>query len=151
MIMLTIKKILCPIDFSGPSVQGFEYAVEFAKQFGAEIEILYVLPVMPPYPTDPNSEFRVPEFEAILHKEAEDQLDALVKEKIPTGINVKATIGHGHAAKEIIKVAEESKADLVVIATQGHSGWHHLLLGSVAEKVIRHAPCPVFIVRRTSP
>lgn len=148
--MLTIKKILCPVDFSEPSAHGLDYAVEFAKQFGSEIEVLYVLPVMPPSPTDPNLEFSVPEFEGLLHKEAKDQLDALVKEKIPAGVNFKATIGHGHAAKEIIKVAEKSKANLVVIATQGHSGWHHLLLGSVAEKVIRHAPCPVFIVRRTN-
>jgi universal stress protein A len=145
--MLTIKRILCPIDFSDPSVRGLEAAVEFAGQFKAELEVLYVLPVLPPRPTDPNFEFRVPEFEGLLHKEAEGQLNALIKDKVPPGIKATATVGHGHAAKEIVRVAEETKADLIVIATQGHSGWHHLLLGSVAEKVIRHAPCPVFIIR----
>ena len=145
--MLSIKKILCPVDFSEPSLHGLDCAVEFAKQFQADLEVLYVVPVMPPHPTDPNYEFSVPEFEGIIHKEAEDKLQALIKEKVPAGIKVTATLGHGHAAKEIVKVAEESNVDLIVIATQGHSGWHHLLLGSVAEKVIRHAPCPVFIAR----
>jgi universal stress protein A len=147
--MLTIKKILCPVDFSEPSLFGLDQAIELARQFQSELEILYVLPVLPPQPMDPNYEFSVPEFEGILHKEAEEKLGALLKEKIPAGIRAKATLGHGHAAKEIVRVAGESKADLVVIATHGHSGWHHLLLGSVAEKVIRHAPCPVFIVRET--
>jgi len=147
--MLTIKKILCPVDFSEPSLHGLACAVEFAKQFQAELEVLYVVPVLPPQPTDPNYEFSVPEFEGILHKEAEDKLAALLKEKIPAGVAAKATLGHGHAAKEVIKVAEEIKADLIVIANHGHSGWHHLLLGSVAEKVIRHAPCPVFIARKS--
>jgi len=146
--MLTIKKILCPVDFSEPSLHGLDCAVEFARQFRAELEILYVVPVVPPHPTDPNYEFSIPEFEGILHKDAEDKLSALLKEKVPAEVKAAATVGHGHAAKEIVKVAEESKVDLIVIANQGHSGWHKLLLGSVAEKVIRHAPCPIFITRK---
>ena len=130
--MLTIQKILCPVDFSEPAELGLAYAVELAEKFGAELEVLYVLPVLPPQPTDPNFEFKIPEYEGLLHKEADDQLKALVRAKVPAGIKVKATIGHGHASKEIVKTAEETKAGLVVIATQGHSGWHHLLLGSVA-------------------
>ena len=75
------------------------------------------------------------------------KLHEIVKTRIPAEIKAEAIIGHGHAAKEIIRIAEEIKAGLIVIATQGHTGWSHLLLGSVAEKVIRHAPCPVFCVR----
>ena len=145
--MLTFKKILCPVDFSEPSYLGLTTAADLAEKFGAEIEVLYVLPILPPQPTNPNYEFQVPEYEGLLHKDAEDRLAVLVKEKIPSGIKVVSMIGHGSAGREIVKVAEENKADLIVIASHGHSGWHHLVMGSVAEKVVRHACCPVFIVR----
>lgn len=146
---MNIQKILCPVDFSEPSVFGLECAVAFAERFQAGLEVLYVVPFMPPQPMDPNSEYTVPEFEGILHREAEEKLGALLKEKVPAGVKAAAVLGHGHAAKEIVRIAEESKADLIVIANQGHSGWHRLLLGSVAEKVIRHAQCPIFIARKS--
>jgi len=145
--MMTIKKILCPVDFSEPSRLGIETAVDLAVRFGAEIEVLYVLPVLPPQPFDPNYNFQVPEYEALLHKDAEDQLAALIKEKIPSGIKATGLIGHGSAGKEIVNFAQETQADLIVIASHGKGGWHHLIMGSVAEKVIRHSTCPVFIVR----
>jgi universal stress protein A len=145
--MLTIKKILCPVDFSEPSYHGLATAVDLAEKFGAEIEVLFVLPVLPPQPTDPNYSFQIPEYEGYLHRDAEIQLAAVVKEKIPAGIKVVPLIGHGNAGKEIVRTAEENKSDLVVIASNGHSGWHNLVMGSVAEKVVRHSCCPVFIAR----
>jgi len=146
--MLAIKKILVPTDFSEPSYQGLEAAVDLAKLFQAELAVVHVLAVLPPNPADPNISFEVPEFEAIVHKDSIDKLHEIVKTRIPAGIKATAIVGHGHAAKEIVRIAEEEfKADLIVIATQGHTGWSHLLLGSVAEKVLRHAPCPVFSVR----
>jgi nucleotide-binding universal stress UspA family protein len=145
--MLTIQKILCPVDFSEPSLIGLDAAVDLAGRFGAEIEVLYVLPILPPQPYDPNYTFQVPEYEGLLHKDAEDRLAAIVKDKIPAGIKATALIGHGSAGKEIVKFAEETKADIIVIASHGHGGWHNLIMGSVAEKVIRHSGCPVFIVR----
>ena len=145
--MLTFKKILCPVDFSEPSYLGLTTAADLAEKFGAEIEVLYVLPILPPQPTNPNYEFQVPEYEGLLHKDAEDRLAVLVKEKIPSGIKVVSMIGHGNAGKEIVKAAKENKSDLVVIASNGHSGWHNLVMGSVAEKVVRHSFCPVFIAR----
>jgi universal stress protein A len=145
--MLTIKKILCPVDFSEPSVYGLGYAVDLAALFQAELEVLYVLPVVPPRTGDMDYHFQIPEYEGILHHEAEEQLTALIKAKVPATIKTKVLIGHGNAGKEIVRLAGEGKADLIVIATHGHGGWHHLVLGSVAEKVVRHAPCPVFAVR----
>ena len=145
--MLTIKKILCPTDFSDASLKGLEYAVDLAAQFQAEIKVLYVLPVMPSAPNDPNISFEVPEFERLVHKDSEQKLQAIVDARIPKTIKAVAAIGHGSAAKEIVRIAEEDKSDLIVIATHGHSGWHHLVLGSVAEKVIRMAHCPVFAYR----
>jgi universal stress protein A len=145
--MLTIKKILCPTDFSEASLKGLEYAADLAALFQAEIKVLYVLPILPPAPMDPNISFEVPEFERLVHKDSELKLQAIVDTKIPKTIKATAYVGHGSPAKEIIRVAEEEKTDLIVIATHGHSGWHHLVLGSVAEKVIRLAHCPVFAYR----
>ena len=145
--MPTIKSILCPVDFSEPSFQGLTTAVELADVFKADLKIVYVLPVLPPSPTDPNFEFEVPEYENILHKDSQKKLDEIIKTKIPAGIKALAVVGHGNPAKEIVRIAEEDKVDLIVMATHGGGGWHHLVMGSVAEKVIRHAPCPVYAVR----
>jgi nucleotide-binding universal stress UspA family protein len=146
--MLSIKKILVTTDFSEPSYKGLDAAIDLAELFHAELAIVHVLAVLPPNPSDPNISFEVPEFEAIVHKDSCDKLQEIVKTRIPAGIKAEPIIGHGHAAKEIIRIAGEEKVDLIVIATQGHTGWSHLLLGSVAEKVIRHSPCPVFCVRQ---
>ena len=145
--MLTIKKILCSTDFSEPSYKGLEYAKELAALFKAELAVVYVLPLLPHRPTDPNISFSIPEYERILHKDSEEKLQSIIKQHFPEGLKVRAIIGHGNAAKEIVRIAEEEKSDLIVIATHGVSGWHHLIVGSVAEKVIRMAPCPVFAVR----
>jgi universal stress protein A len=146
--MLHIKKILVPTDFSEASYKGLEAAVDLAQLFQAELAVVHVLAVLPPNPSDPNISFEVPEFEAIVHKDSIDKLHEIVKTRVPAGLKAAAIVGHGHAAKEIVRIAEEEfKADLIVISTQGHTGWSHLLLGSVAEKVLRHAPCPVFAVR----
>ena len=145
--MLTIKKILCPTDFSEPSLKGLDYAVDLAAIFQAEIEVLYVLPMLPPAPMDPNISFEVPEFERLVHKDSEQKLQAIIDARIPKTVKAKAAVGHGSPAREIVRVAEDEKMDLIVVATHGHSGWHHLVLGSVAEKVIRLAHCPVFANR----
>lgn len=146
---MTIKKILCPVDFSEPSLLGLSASVDMARLYGAEIEVIYVLPILPPPPIDPQFSFQVPEYEILLQQDAETRLAALVKDKVPKEIKARAVVGHGSAGKEIVKYAEETKAGLIVIASHGHSGWHHLVMGSVAEKVIRHSPCPVFVVRET--
>lgn len=145
--MLTIRRILCSTDFSEPSYKGLDYAAELASLFQAELSVVYVLPLLPHRATDPNISFSIPEYERILHKDAEQQLDELIKRRLPEKLKVRAVIGHGNPAREIVRLAEEEKSDLIVISTHGLSGWHHLVVGSVAEKVIRTAPCPVFAVR----
>jgi nucleotide-binding universal stress UspA family protein len=147
--MMKIKKILCPVDFSDPSLSGLAAAVDLARLFGAKIAVCHILPILPLEPLDPNYSVQVPKWDVILHRDAKNRLAALVREKIPDGIKAVTLIGQGSAGKEILNLALEKKADLVVIASHGHSGWHDLVLGSVAEKVVRHAPCPVFVVRET--
>ncbi len=146
---MKIKKILCPVDFSDPSLSGLAASVDLARLFGAKIAICYVLPILPLEPLDPNYSVRAPELDVLLHRDAEKRLADLVRKKIPDGIKAVTLLGQGSAGKEILNFALETKSDLVVIASNGHSGWHDLVLGSVAEKVVRHAPCPVFVVRET--
>jgi len=145
--MLKVSKILCPTDFSEAALKGLAAAIDLAGLFKAELLLANIIPILPPKPTDPNFEFEVPEYEGILHKDAEAKLAELVKTAVPAGLAARTLLGHGHPAKEIIRIAEEEKGEMIVIATHGHTGWHHLVLGSVAEKVIRHAPCPVLAVR----
>ena len=145
--MPTIKSILCPVDFSEPSFQGLTTAVELADVFKADLKIVYVLPVLPPSPTDPNFEFEVPEYENILHKDSQKKLDEIIKTKIPAGIKAIAVVGHGNPAKEIVRIAEEDKVDLIVMATHGHSEVRHVLVGSVTEDVVRNGHAPVLLAR----
>jgi len=145
--MLTFKYILCPTDFSKPSSEGLKYAIELAAQFRAELILLHVVPVVPPLPPDPNFVFEVPEYERALHEDAERKLRELAEEWVPKEVRVRTLIGHGDAGGEIVRIAEDERADLIVIATHGLTGWRRLVFGSVAERVVRTADCPVLTIR----
>ena len=145
--MLKIKKILCPTDFSEPSLKGLDYAVDMAKAFRAKLVVVYVLPILPASATNPNLHYQIPEYERMIHKDSDEQLKAIISKRVPKSLKARPLIGHGNAAHEIVRLAEKEKADLVVIATHGHTGLHHLVVGSVAEKVVRLAHCPVLAVR----
>lgn len=145
--MLAIKKILCPTDFSDPSDEALKYSIDFATQSGAELCLAYVVPVVPPLPSDPNFSFEVPEYERALHADAEKKLGELASKRVPTEVKVRTIIGHGDAGSEIVRIAEDEGANLIVIPTHGLTGWRHLVFGSVAEKVVRLAKCPVLTVR----
>jgi universal stress protein A len=145
--MITFKHILCPTDFSEPSYEGLKYAIELAAQFGAELSVVHILPVVPPLPPDPNYVFEVPEYERALHLDAERKLSAFTEERVPKEIRVRTIIGHGDAGNEIVRIAKDERAELIVMATHGLKGWRHLVFGSVAERVVRSAACPVLTVR----
>ncbi len=145
--MLTIKTILCPTDFSEPSYEGLTYAIELATQFGAELCVTNVVPAVPPLPTDPNFVFEIPEYERGLHADAARKLREMIEQRIPKSLKVRTVIGHGDPGHELVRIAEDEHADLIVIATTGMTGFRRLLFGSVAEKVVRLAACPVLTVR----
>ena len=147
--MLTIKKILCPTDFSEPSLKGLNYAVDLAKTFRAKLIFVYVLPILPASAKDPNLHYEIPEYERMIHRDSDQQLKAIIAKRVPKNLKAQPIIGHGNPAHEIVRIAQEEKADLIVIATHGHTGLHHLVVGSVAEKVVRLAPCPVLAVRES--
>ena len=144
--MLPPKKIVCPTDFSAASEKALNEALELIRQFPAELVLVHVLPVLPPAPSDPNFVFSVPEYERALHADAEQRLTALASDLTGKGVPVRTVVGHGDAGAEIVRVASEENADLIVIATHGVTGWRHAMFGSVAEKVVRTAHRPVLTI-----
>ncbi len=144
--MLSFKKILCPSDFSAASRAALTAAADLAASYKAELCLVHVIPVLPPAPPDPNFVLAVPEYERALHLDAERRLQALAQELCAKGISARTIIRHGDAGGEIVRAAAAETADLIVIATHGHTGWQHVMFGSVAEKVVRHARRPVLTI-----
>ena len=147
MATLPLKRILVPIDFSKHSKNALKYAVPFAKQFGAELLLVYVVePTI--YPADFTfGQVGIPNFENELRERGQHELERLVKEEVGKHVPANVVVCTGKPAFEIIKLAEEKKVDLIIIATHGHTGVEHMLFGGTTEKVVRRAHCPVLIVR----
>ena len=149
--MITFKRILCPTDFSEPSRKAIDLARTLAVQFGAEFRIMHcVEPVTMHGPTidigAPASTFDVAGYQNLIMKQAEESLRALSAELSSRDLDVSSHLARGKPGDEIAAHAEDFGADLVVIATHGESGWRRFLFGSVAEKVVRTAHCPVLTV-----
>jgi len=144
---LDIKKILVPIDFSDYSKSSLKYAVNYAKHFNASLILVYVVePVI--YPPDFSmGQIAIPTPGLEMDIRASEELSKLAEKEIPPGVSVKKIIKTGKPFVEIIETAAEEDADLIIIATHGHSGVEHILFGSTAEKVVRKAPCPVLTLR----
>ncbi len=144
--VLRIQRILVPVDFSSSSEKAMHYAVSFARQFDAKITLLHVRPV-PYYPAEIGGfPAAVPTSEPLTEK-LKLRLEADVTRLIPPEMHERTVFRVGSAFDEICKAARKIGADLVIIATHGHTGLKHMLLGSTAERVVRHAPCPVLVVR----
>ncbi len=145
--METITKILVPIDFSNYSKNALKYAINFSKKFNSKIYLVYVVePVI--YPSDFSmGQVTFPVMDTELNERAKEELNSLAKEEFGSGVEVETIIRTGKAFVEINETAREIDADLIIIATHGHTGMEHLLFGSTAEKVVRKAPCPVLTLR----
>jgi len=137
--LFRLKKILVPMDFSDCSKKALQYALPLAKQFGSEIILVHVMPyaVQPP-------ETILADTHSI--DASGKVLNDLLRE-ISSTVTARASLRVGSPHAEIVEAAKESEADLIVLSTHGHSGLAHMLLGSTAERVVRHAPCPVLVVR----
>ncbi len=145
--MEEIKKILVPIDFSDYSKKALQYSVRFAKNFNAGISLIYVIePAV--YPADFSmGQIAVPAADMDLHERAKEELQKLAESDISNDVEVEIILKTGKPFVEIIEAATDIDADLIIIATHGHTGVEHLLFGSTAEKVVRKAPCPVLTLR----
>jgi len=140
--MPRFKQILVPIDFSEHSTAAFKVAVEIAKAFHSKIHLLHCYQIQPggisPYgiaiPSDYFTE---------LHEAASRQLKEWQEKHVPVGVSVEASTISEAPSESIVKTAKEIGADLIVMGTRGLSGFKHVMLGSVAERTVRLAPCPV--------
>lgn len=145
-VRFRIGRILVPVDFSEHSRKSLRYARPFAEQFGAQITLLHVIePVV--LPTDFGYVPATPvELDEHRMEDARRQLQGLIRELGAT-VPIDFVVRLGRAWKEIVDAAKSQNMDLLIIATHGYTGLKYALLGSVAEKIIRHAPCPVLVVR----
>lgn len=141
-----LKSILVPIDFSEFSRRALEYALPLADKFGAKIILVHV--VEPAFYPDNVIPAKTEKLNTIMAKEGQKMLDQLRAEKIKSDIKSKTIVASGRAYNEIIHAATSLQTDLIIMATHGYTGLKHMLMGSTAEKVIRHAPCPVLVVRQ---
>lgn len=146
--MLPPKVILSPIDFSSHSHEALQTAVDLAKRFGSQLLLVHAVPAIAKLPSA-TSIFHEAEFEQELHKDAEQRLKNLAEKLEKNGLQaVQTEVGIANdVGMEILRMADHHSADLIVIATHGMTGWHRLAFGSVAEKVVRLASCPVLVLR----
>jgi len=147
--MIQLKRILVPTDFSEHSERAAVYAKELARRFEAEVHCVHVsdipadlLATSTYYMTGPRQQF----IEQV-RQESQRSLDAFT-EKHFGDLEATTVFLEGRAFVEIIRYAREQRVDLIVIATHGRTGIQHALFGSVAEKVVRKAPCPVLVVKQ---
>ncbi len=143
--MLTLTRILCPTDFSEVSTTAEACATALARHYDAGLHLLHIdppTPVMAPYGEIP-VDIRLFEEQ---REQAERDLEAARERARAAGVAADASVRGGHPAREILAVAGEIQADLIVLGSHGRGGVEHLLLGSVAEKVMRKAACPVMVV-----
>jgi universal stress protein A len=134
-----LKQILVPVDYSPCSKKALEYAVPFAKQFDAELILLHVLQTTPPM-------LEMPPVDVETVEDAKKELDEL-QETLQDAVRSSKVLRLGSPHIEIIAAAKELGSDLIILSTHGRSGLERVLLGSTAEKVVRHAGCPVLVVR----
>jgi len=139
-----IREILVPIDFSEPSKKALKYAVAFATQFGAQLILLHVIePTAQGFPY-PALALENDQVKATMKR----RLEGLCKyETTNPRLIQKAAVTHGRAFQEVVRAARGLQVDLIIMATHGHTGIKHVLLGSTTERVVRYAPCPVLVVR----
>jgi nucleotide-binding universal stress UspA family protein len=142
------RKILCPTDFSEGSRTAISQATEMAKQFRAAIYLLHAISMQaPPLPTDPGYSFDMLETSKILDEQARKNLQEAAEQLKNAGLTTRPIVVIGDAATAIVETAEREQVDLIVIATYGKTGWRRLAFGSVTEKVVRLATCPVLTLR----
>ena len=139
---LDVRRIVVPVDFSAASRKALQYAAATALEFGAEIWLVHVVQQ---YPVIPELPVATAEMELQQRKSAAQDLEEWAKTAGP--IRAACAVRVGDPGSEIINLAKKNHADLIIMATSGRTGLAHMMIGSVAEKVVRSAPCPVLIVR----
>ena len=146
---MKIGSILLPTDFSECGNYALSYAASLARTFGASIICVNVIePIVPTVGYSGMTEpLPIADITEQLEDSAERELPKLAECDECSGIDVEELVVHGEAASEIVRVAKERDVDLIVISSHGRTGLGRILFGSTAESVVRHASCPVLVVK----
>ena len=140
-----MERILVPVDFSDPSGRALEHAIDLAKTFGAKIDLIHVYHA-PVAISGPYAEPLPAAYNEGVRKAAQTELDQWLGRVTAAGISGEAHLLEGSAPMEIVDAAVRLGSDQIVIGTRGLTGLKHLMLGSVAERTVRLARCPVTTV-----
>lgn len=145
-MMSEFKKILVPVDFSDNSRKILKSAADLAAVFGAELSVVFVVQSFDNY-----SGFFVPhvpiaQFEEEMVRSAEEKMSSFVKECLEADTPVQTRVLAGDVAETIVEHADQTGIDLIVMGTHGYKGLERVLFGSVAEKVVKTARCPVLSI-----
>jgi nucleotide-binding universal stress UspA family protein len=143
------KRILVPVDGSEKAATAAIHGAELASKLGSELLLFHVVPSLPPY-VDPSPD-RLSNIQQVIIDEfsrhGREILDKVKDDLEPYGLNILTDIAVGHPAEEIVKKAKDMECDLVIMGSRGLGEIKGYLLGSVSNRVTRHAACPVLVVR----
>ncbi len=146
---LSPKRILWPTDFSELSLIGGRYAQAFRQAFNAELHVIHVIP--PPFTPDYSvalpAEVPIAVAEPDVIEAARGALDRLIAERFARDDTIVRDAFYGNAWAAVCEYAKRAKIDLIVVTTHGRTGLRHALIGSTAERIVQHAPCPVLTVK----
>ena len=149
--MLSFKVIVVPIDFSDHSLRALPYAASIAQKFRAKLKIIYV--------DEPSLQAADVAWVAVDEESIDEDhaarairtLEKIVLEQVPQDVAADAEVLSGDPIDKVVRYARDEGADLIVMATHGRSGLSHVLMGSVAEHIVRKAPCPVLTLKQPMP
>ncbi len=146
--MVTFSSILIPTDFSDCAQEAERYGIELARTFGASLHYLYAVEPIDTFATINGVEQSI-YFDVLkdLRASAEERLSQIAAQLGNEGMQVTTAVREGRASEVIVEYAQQNGIELICISTHGRRGFSHLILGSTTERVVRRAPCPVFVVR----
>lgn len=143
---LSINTVLVPVDFSDCSRNGLQYAIGFANEVGARIILLHATYLGYIYSIEGTALYDIPALQKAARENVERQMRKLVRTVKFGGVKFETAFTDGSPALDICTFAKDHDVDLIITSTHGLTGFTHVLIGSIAEKVVRHAPCSVLVV-----
>ena len=144
---MTAQRFLVPVDFSEDANQAVKYAIDLASKLGARMTLLHVIQLLPLGSGDMGVIVPYTYFQD-LEADITSRMQAYLERVTAAGLEGEIAVVRGVPFQEILETAKMQQVDLIIMGTQGRTGLQHVLMGSVAEKVVRLAPCPVLVVRQ---